>query len=352
MPGHFLYVVIPGDIDTRTGGYEYDRQVMAGLRARGWTVAHVGLRGSYPFPSREDRAEAARTLAAIPDGSLVLVDGLAFGTLAAEAKHEQSRLQLVALVHHPLGHETGIGVEATETLLASEREALSAARGVVVTSQRTVAAVEELGVAREQIVVAEPGTVPAPLATGSVSGSLHMLCVASLVPRKGHDTLFDALLNLSDLDWSLTCVGGLDRDPAWAAGLAERCEVAPLAGRVVLAGELAGEELEAAYDQADLFVLPTHYEGYGMVVAEALARGIPVVGTRTGAIAELVGDSAGVLVPVGDADALAATVRQLLTDREELTRLRRGARRVRSSLPTWATTCQLLEKALVQVVSR
>ena len=353
-----LYFVVPGDIETLTGGYGYDRQIIAGLKERGWLVHLISLPGHYPFPSVDARVDASRAFAVIPDQARVLVDGLAFGALPVAAVRERERLRLVALVHHPLGLETGISDTQSRKLLASEREALTAAVGVVVTSQRTVSAVAELGVASNIIAVVEPGTEPAAPASGSLSldaqmvprvsqaNPLHMVCVASLVPRKGHDTLFDALAQLADLDWRLTCVGSLDRDADYAATLIERCKVPPLRDRVVLTGELAGAALDAAYDLADLFVLPTHYEGYGMVVAEALARAIPVVSTRTGAIAELVGDAAGVLVPPADAGALADVLKTLITDREQLARLRLGAASRRVSLPTWQSAAELMEKAL------
>lgn len=319
-----LYFVIPGDLETRTGGYGYDRQIIAGLRERGWTVHLVSLTGNYPFPSVDARVDASRALAVIPDRALVVLDGLAFGALPVAALRERERLRLVALVHHPLGLETGLDEAKSKRLLASEREALSAAVGVVVTSSRTVSAVEGLGVSSSIVAVVEPGTEPAPPATGG-HGPLHMLCVATLVPRKGHDTLFDALARLGDLDWRLTCVGSVDRDAEYVASLVAQCKTPPLLDRVVLEGELAGAPLTAAYDCADLFVLPTHYEGYGMAVAEALARAIPVVSTPTGAIADLVGEDAGVLVPPADAKALAHVLASLITDREQLARLRRGA---------------------------
>ncbi len=386
-----LYFVVPGDIETRTGGYGYDRHIIAGLTERGWLVHLVSLAGNYPFPSVDARVDAARAFAVIPDRARVLVDGLAFGALPVAALRERERLRLVALVHHPLGLETGIGDAEARKLLACEREALTAAVGVVVTSERTVSAVEGLGVASSLIAVVEPGTEPAAPASGSRSldgqnvprvsrvslrqddrpaergqrssaaseaadhrsqrpevrlAPLHMVCVASLVPRKGHDTLFDALAQLADLDWRLTCVGSVERDAEYAATLTARCKLPPLRERVVLLGELAGTALDTPYDEADLFVLPTHYEGYGMVVAEALARAIPVVSTRTGAIAELVGDDAGVLVPPADAGALAQVLRTLITDREQLARLRRGAASRRVSLPTWQSAAESMEKAL------
>jgi glycosyltransferase involved in cell wall biosynthesis len=346
MVDRILYFVLPGDIETRTGGYEYDRRIIAGLRARGWTVHVVSLDGDYPFINEDARKRAAHALAAIPGGSRVIVDGLAFGVLPAEMMSERLRLRLVGLVHHPLGLETGIAPAESERLLASECEALKSARGVVVTSPRTTRAVTDLGVPRDRIAAVEPGTEPAAIAPGSGSPILQMLTVASVVPRKGHDTLFAALSRLTNLDWRLNCVGSLQRDAAYASRLVARSVVPPLAGRVSLSGELAGAPLERAYQEADLFVLPTHYEGYGMAVAEALARAVPVVSTCTGAIADLIGGDAGILVAADDPASLGDALQSLLDDRSRLGRLRDGALRVRNSLPTWEGAAERMEEAL------
>jgi glycosyltransferase involved in cell wall biosynthesis len=352
MTAPTVWFVIPGDFETKTGGYGYDRYVIAGLRARGWTVHVISLPGAYPFPDASARGTADRELAAIPDHACVVVDGLACGALPVEAARHQRRLCIVALVHHPLALETGLDAATADTLRASERDALAAACGVVVTSMRTVGAVEALGVDAGRIAVVEPGTAVAASATGSTDGPIRLLCVASIVPRKGHDTLLDALARLAHLDWRLICVGGVDRDTAFAGRVMSQREASAVGDRVAFVGELEGEALDAAYHGADIFVLPTYYEGYGMAVAEAVARGIPVVSSPTGAIAELIGRDAGILVPAGDAGLLAATLERLMADRTLLEQLRQGALRARASLPTWEVQSARIEEALRRFTTR
>lgn len=349
MSSPMLHVVVPGDIDTRTGGYGYDRRIVSGLRTRGWQVIVVSLPGGYPMPSNDERALAIEAFRQIPDDALVLVDGLAFGALPMETAHEGRRLRLVALVHHPLALETGLDAATASMLQESEARALRGARAVIVTSAGTVAAVKALR-PDAPVAVVEPGTDPAPLAHGSRDGTLQLLSVGSIVPRKGHDTLIDALARLVSSSWRLLCAGSLDRNPAFAASVMESCATGGLRGRVQFPGDLEGGSLTDAYDTADLFVLPTRYEGYGMAVAEALARGIPVVSTPTGAIGELVGDDAGVLVPADAPEALAAVIRQLLEHRGELDRVREGARRRRLTLPTWEAACARMEDVLSSLV--
>jgi glycosyltransferase involved in cell wall biosynthesis len=346
-----LHLVVPGDLDTKTGGYGYDRHIVEGLRQRGWAVEVVALNGGFPEPSSSDRAQAARAFAALPDDACVLVDGLALGALPDEALAEGDRLRLVALVHHPLGLETGLADAIAHRLLASEARALRAARGVVVTSHRTVAAVERLSVPRSRIAVVEPGTESRPAAEGSGVARVNLLCVASITPRKAHDTLLDAMERLNDLEWHLWCVGGAHGSRAYADGIRDRTKSGRLADRVSFPGELSGPSLDDAYHRAALFVLPTRYEGYGMAVAEALARGIPVVSTPTGAIPELVGDMAGFLVAPDDPAALAGVIRLFMTDRMVRTRMRQGALRVRARLPGWDAAAARMEQALDHFVA-
>jgi glycosyltransferase involved in cell wall biosynthesis len=333
-PGRVAFVV-PGSIDTRTGGYGYDRAIVAGLERRGWTVRVHEIPGSFPWCSAASRQSAAAILAALADGTAVVLDGLALGALPDEAAREAARLRLIALVHHPLADETGLSADQRARLEASERRALQAVRHVVVTSARTADTLDRYGVAPASITVIEPGTEPAPQSRGSRGGTVELLCVATLVPRKGHDVLVRALAAMSGTPWHLTCVGGLDRDEAWVAALRAQVAAAGLETRIAFVGELDQTPLEASYDAADVFVLPTWYEGYGMAVAEALARGLPVVSTATGAIADLVGSDAGVLVPPGDAAALTAALSAVVTDATLRARLAGGALRVRARLPSW-----------------
>ena len=160
-------LVVPGDLETRTGGYGYDREIVAGLRALGWTVDIRRLDDSFPFPTAYARAHAVAELAAVPAGGLVLADGLAFGAMADEAAREAARLRLVGLVHHPLALENGLDAATARAFVESETRALACTRGVVVTSEATARALAPYGIAAEDIAVVVPGTTPGPLARGS-----------------------------------------------------------------------------------------------------------------------------------------------------------------------------------------
>jgi glycosyltransferase involved in cell wall biosynthesis len=346
-----LVFLIPGRLETRTGGYEYDRRMIAGLRARGWSVDVRELDGSFPHPTSAALDDAAHVLAALPDSARVLVDGLALGAMPGEVEREASRLRIIALVHLPLAAEIGIGQDLAARIEASERRALAAASSVIVTGQGTTALVASYGVAPNLVTVVEPGTDPAPLARGSHEGPLHLLCVATLNPGKGHDILLRALAAVRPRNWRLTCAGSLDRHPPTVQRLRARLRVDGLDARVSLVGDLDAATLAACYDDADLFVLATLHETYGMAVAEALARGLPVVSTATGAIPDLVGAEAGLLVPSGDTGALTAALSLVLGDAHLRARLAEGARCVRDRLPTWEDAVDKMAAALERVAT-
>ena len=366
-----LEFVLPGDPRTCTGGYEYDRRVVAGLRALGWTVRVHPLAASFPWPDPAERAATARVFAALPDGATVVVDGLAFGALPELAAREATRLRLLALVHHPLALEGGLAADAAERLRASERAALAHARGVIVTSAATARQLVDFAVPAARIAVVEPGTEPAPLARGSGGPAVQLLCVATLTPRKGHAQLFEALAPLAHHDWRLDCVGSAAHDPATVARLRQALATPVLGPRVRLYGELEPPALAAAYDRADLFVLAASHEGYGMAAAEALARGLPLVATAVGALPGLAGSAVsdesgvgadatdegacgvrvarhatGLLVAPDDVVALRAALDRMLGDASLRAQCAAAAVQQRETLPRWSDACARFAQAL------
>lgn len=350
-----IVVLVPGRLATRTGGYEYDRRMIAGLRERGWSVDVRELDGGFPYPTSAAREHAARLLAAIPAGTIVLIDGLALGSLPAEVERDASRLKIVALVHLPLAAEIGLDRETAGRLEVRERRALAAAALIVVTGRSTVDVLAKYGVARDRIAVVEPGTDRAPLARGSTGAPWRLLSVAAITAGKGHEILVRALEAVPNRDWLLTCAGSLDRDPSTVERLRTHLRASGLEDRVSLSGELEADALEVCYDGADVFVLATLHETYCMAVAEALAHGLPVVSTTTGAIPQLVGapgdgeQPAGLLVPPGDVEAMTAALSKLLGDARVREQFAEGARRVRDRLPTWDEAAGRMAVALNDV---
>lgn len=340
MTARPLVFVVPGDLGSLTGGYGYDRQMIAGLRQAGRAVEVVSLDAGFPWPDADVLARAGQQLAAIRNDALVVADGLAFGAMPGLAEQHAARLRWVALVHHPLALESGPSAQQRRALFDSERRALATTRGVIVTSAATARALTRYGVATEGVHVVTPGTDGAPLAIGSGVDArrtgMSLLCVATLIPRKGHAILIEALSRLQDRPWTLHCVGSATRDADTASALRSAIARHGLGDRVRLHGEVSAGVLQTLYGQADAAVLPSLFEGYGMALAEALAYGLPVVSTTAGAIPDTVPRSAGLLVPPGDAVALRAALAALLDEPALHARLAAGARAARAALPTWA----------------
>jgi glycosyltransferase involved in cell wall biosynthesis len=347
-----VHVVVPEGIDDParpSGGNAYDRQVCGGLAALGWVVHQHPIAGAWPRPGAQAHAALARTVEQVPDGAVVLLDGLVASAAPDVLVPQARRLRQVVLVHMPLGHRP-LDDEA-DAVRARERAVLEAAAAVVTTSAWTRRRLGELyALPPERVHVAEPGVEAARLASGTAAGDA-LLCVAAVTPDKGHDVLLDALATATDLSWQCACVGSLDRDPAFADGVRRRAQDGGLAERVRFPGPRTGPELDRAYAAADVLVLASHAETYGMVVAEALARGLPVIVAEVGGVTEALGHGEdgtrpGLLVPPGDPAALGAAVRAWLGDADLRGRLRRAARERRASLRGWPATASVLAGVL------
>jgi len=345
-----LTFVVPGSLETRTGGYAYDRKIIEGLRKCGWLVEVIELGGRFPNPDNKTLANAQERFAAIADGALVIVDGLACGVLPKIAAKEHSRLKLVGLVHHPLADETGLGKAQREKLTRSETQALGFAHHIIATSHFTYRRLVELGVGAEKISVVEPGVDAAPLSRGREGATqetpMRMLCPASYIARKGHADLLRALSGPTDLRWNLICVGNTSLEVGLYDEICALRDALGLGAQVDLRDEVKDSELDELYCTTDLIVLASHYEGFGMVVTEALARGLPVITTNGGALADTLPDGAGLASTPGDVDAFQKNLRQVLADETIYARLSERARNAREALQTWDEASRAFADAL------
>jgi glycosyltransferase involved in cell wall biosynthesis len=338
---------VPGDLATPTGGYAYDRRMMTELGNLGWQIDLLDLGEGFPWPDEATRATAQSRLLAMPAGRCIVVDGLALGVLPETASRLAGRNPLLALVHHPLALEWGLSVKQADALRASERAALAAVQGVVVTSAATAKLLaSDYGVPAERIAVAMPGSDPALMSQESQDGVVRLLSVGAIVPRKGFDVLITALATLADLSWRLTIAGDRTRDRSAAARLDADIVRHALGDRIAAPGAVSPQRLAALYAEADVFVLASHFEGYGMAYAEAVAHGLPVIGTSAGAIPDTVPPDAGLLVDPGDSFALARALRRVISDADLRRRLASAARAAAPQLPTWRHSAEIFARAL------
>jgi glycosyltransferase involved in cell wall biosynthesis len=341
---------VPGDLGAPTGGYAYDRRMIAELRQLGWRVDVIGLGEGFPWPHEQTRSAAQTRLIQVPPGGPIVIDGLAFAVLPDTARRLRFDHALVALIHHPLAFESGLSAAQSATLRESESAALSCAVRVVTTSAATARClVADYRVPAARVSVAPPGTEPAPRARGSGGDIVQLLSVGALVPRKGFDVLVAALATVTDLKWHLSIVGDAARDPKSAGELKADIVRLNLSDRVTMLGALPPADVAKRYDEADLFVLASRFEGYGMAYAEALARGLPIIGTTAGAIPDTVPADAGFLVAADDPIALASALRHLIENSDARHKLAAGAWRAARRLPKWRDSGEIFAGILESI---
>jgi glycosyltransferase involved in cell wall biosynthesis len=334
-----LAFCIPGDLDLPTGGYRYDREVLKRLPGLGLHAVHAPLGEGFPHPDQGQIVQALESMAVIDRRTTLLIDGLALGALPpkriAALPHRK-----IALVHHPLGLEAGTPPDRAAFLMRNEAAVLAHVAHVVVTSGTTRRIlVDAFNLEANRITVVEPGTGIRPRAAGSGS-PLHILAVGAVSARKDYPRLVKALAEVSEFDWRLTIAGSLDLAPAAVIELRQAIARHGLSDRVALAGAVGDEPLAALYDRADIFAASSLFEGYGMALTEALAHGLPIVTSSGGAASDTVPDSAALKVPPGNAAALTAALRRMMSEPALRRRMGDASFAAAALLPGWDDTAQ------------
>lgn len=324
--------VAPPPLTTVSGGYAYDRAMIAALRDLGHEADLIAT----------DMATLTRT------DALLIVDGLAIPELAA-ALEARDLSDAVALVHHPTALETGRPEVERGHLIELETSLYARFPRVVVTSAATKdRLVADFGVADSKIGVVPPGHPDVPRSQGSPDGPCRILSIGTLVPRKGHDILLRCLARLFDLDWSLTIAGDPSRGPDHAQALVALAGELGIAQRVNFAGEVSEAELERLWIETDIFASATRFEGYGMAIADALRRGIPVAVTAGGAAGAMVTADAGTVCPLDDVDTFSKSLRRMIFDRELRLAMAERAWAIGRTLPDWPAQARAFVDAVVR----
>lgn len=341
-----ISLFVPAPFAQVPGGYAYDRRMVAELRARGDAVNVVELGGVFPLADGIAREAACASWDRLAEAVRPVIDGLALPAFAGMEDALVAR-GAIGLIHHPTALETGFAETERESLRGTERRLYGHLHRLIVTSEPTAERLaSEFGVDRGRIAVVVPGTDDAPRCTGSGGPGCEVLSIGTLVPCKGYDVLLRALARLFDLDWHLTIVGSPRRDPGHAEALVALTEELGIAQRVRFAGEVTGEALETLWRGADLFALATWFEGYGMAVAEALKRGLPVAVCAGGAAATLVEPEAGVVCEPGDHVQLSKALRRLIFSPSLRAEMGEVAWQIGQKLPRWETQAALLAQNL------
>jgi glycosyltransferase involved in cell wall biosynthesis len=338
MPVTFL---VPGNFPPTTGAIVYDTRLAEALRALGTVVGLTPVPGHHPAPDAAARQEAAAIAAALPAGRVV-IDGFCLYAFAEQAAHLG---RAIGMVHHPMSQEPQLPAPERARFLATEQALLPCLAHLLVPSEAVRRQlVEAVGLNGARITVLAPGIPDAPRSAGSDGPGRHLLSVASLIPRKGHDTVLRALQRLTDLDWHFTICGDAGIDPTHAAELKRLAETPGLAGRVTFVGARTPAEMEALWQSADLFISASIFEGYGMAVAEAVRHGLPLALAREAAAAELIPGAASAIVEPGDDVQLAKALRRIIYDADLHAALADASWLAGRALPRWEDQAQLFLK--------
>jgi glycosyltransferase involved in cell wall biosynthesis len=340
---------IPGDIDTLTGGYLYEKRLLSGLRDLGHDMQHLELPASFPDAGPDDMGRAVGMLRSLDPARPLILDGLVSGAIDP-AGLATVRAPVIAMVHHPLAEESGLSSVRRAQLLQTERENLHLSRHVLVPSPHTRRIlIDRYDVPPAKITVARPGVDKARLPRAPVSPPL-ILSVGILHPRKGHDVLIAALRRIAHLDWQAVIVGN-PWDRSHATALQEMVSASPVAERIQLAGRVDDTRLRRLYARASVFALATRYEGYGIVFDEALLNGLPVVSCDTGAVPETLPTGTRLLTPTDDPAAFAMALESLLSDVALRERLTLAAETAGQALPDWRDTATTASKVIAAVAA-
>lgn len=342
-----VHFIVPGPLETLTGGFIYDRQMVDGLKASGRLGMVHELAGDFPRAAPYDVAAGAAILSGLPDRVRCVIDGLALTALGQAVFRHAARLDVVAMIHHPLADETGLSAVEKAAFFDAEKAVLNEVARVIVSSRRTADRLGDFGVQPSSIYVVEPG-IAGWIAPGEPSsagtGPVRILSVGTLTRRKGHDIALRALAECRDLDWHLDIVGGA-RDPVHAAELAALIQELRLDERVTLHGEVPEEDLARMHFQSGLFLSASHHEGFGMALADAVAAGLPVLATDESAVAQAVREAAH-LVPAGEVMSLTEALRVLLQDHDARLVLGRRSRAAVAMLSDWGRAATAFQRAV------
>ncbi len=347
-PQHLAYL-ISSDYARTTGGWIYNERLLVELAALGWSIQRHVLGAGFPDPSDDAIMSASRALGALPDGTLVLADQVVLSPLAGVLPVHAKRLRLAMIMHHPQVLEGSRPAAVAARMDAAERAALALMERVIATSPLTAQQmIKDYGVNPAKLTTALPGTDPQAPSPGSGSAAPHLLSLGSVIPRKRHELIVEALAGLSDLKWRLTIAGNLVMNAGQVAMIRNLIDVSGLSDRVALRGDLGGADLERLWSSTDLYVASSRHEGFGMAIAEAIARSIPVITTRSGAVGGWIDPRASVLVESDDVATMRAALRRVLTEPGLREALRQGAPLARASLPTWPQSAAIVSDVLLR----
>jgi len=341
-------LVIYGSLDTLSGGYLYDRKLVEYLRAQGDTVEIISL------PWRNYAAHLTDNLhfRLPPDFDLLIQDELNHPSLLFANSYPRP-YPVISLVHHLRCSEQRPEWQNWFYRIVEKRY-LNSVDGFIFNSQTTQRVVNSLVESSKPQIVAYPptdrfgqGITETEIeARAREPGPLRILFLGNVIHRKGLHTLFEAI-SYQPSAFSLDVVGELTVEPNYVQKMQRQVEVSNLKSQVYYHGPLDNEPLITKLKSAHILVVPSSYEGFGIVYLEGMAFGLPAIGTTAGGTSEIISDGEnGYLIPQDDAETLAERLTMLANDRDLLARLSVNALKRYRQQPTWEETAGIIREFL------
>jgi len=346
--------VIYGSLDTVSGGYLYDRKLVEYLRTEGDTVEIISL------PWRNYAAHLTDNLHfRLPSNLDILVqDELNHPSLigANAGKHPYP---VVSLVHHLRCSELRSKWQ-NDFYRIIENKYLQSVDGFIFNSKTTKGVVTELIGGSKPSVVAYPPTdrfderiiLQDQIRKRAKGDELRILFLGNVIYRKGLHTLLQAVKSLN-LKVNVDVVGGSNSEPRYAYEMERYVLTHGLTSMVKFHGAFGSEPLIKMYEQAHVMVVPSSYEGFGIVYLEGMGFGLPAIGTTAGAASEIISDGVdGYLIEPDDAASLAEILHKLATDRDHLVKLSKNALKRFQSQPKWDETAKGIREFLYDIARK
>jgi glycosyltransferase involved in cell wall biosynthesis len=308
MTIHFLTM---GNIYSLTGGYLYNMRMIEGLEQKGYSVNIFGT--DWPWNIKSDLEKISLFhFEKLAVGSCIIIDSLVLARLRSVVEKFSTRLTFIGLIHLPVSYQYTYGEFGR--ISHEELIALRQMKQLIVTGRFTYDLLWKAGLNAARIRVVEPGTDQFPRKTHYKSVPSELLCIANYSAIKAHDILIRSLSRLASRDWTLHLYGDIGHDKEYSSGIYSLIEQLHLEKRVIMHGIAGRDEITAIFLLADLFVMPSLFESYGMALTESLAHGVPVLTTRTGNIPHTVPPGMGILVEPGNEEELTHAIRSLMDE--------------------------------------
>jgi glycosyltransferase involved in cell wall biosynthesis len=327
-----IYFLITGNLNSLTGGYLYNSHMINGLKVMGHTVFVLGT--DWQWKDGESLEKICRfNLEKLPHGTCVVVDSIILASLHHIVQEFRERLIFLGLIHLPSSYDISSGVRGE--LSGEELTALKQVHQVIVTGRFTFELLCNDGLNPSKIRIVEPGTDLFPRKKRYKPVPSELLCISNYSALKAQDVLIRALNRLKARDWTLHLYGDADRDKEYSAFVRSLIQLQTMENRIIMHGIVERDEISTVYLDADLFVMPSLFESYGMALTESLAHGIPVVTTLAGNIPYTVPAGMGILIEPANEEQLAEAICTLLDDPQKYSNLCVAASQYYRQVRSW-----------------